>query len=51
MLVSRGHFAVMAAVSVWLFAERLERPMPPRWRFRIPLTMARVIRARVPAPA
>ena len=51
MLVSRGHFAVMAAVSVWLFAERLERPMPPRWRVRIPLTMARVIRARVPAPA
>jgi predicted metal-binding membrane protein len=36
LLFSRGHMAAMAAVSLWLFAERLERPMTPRWRFRGP---------------
>lgn len=34
MMVSRGHLMVMAAVSVWLFAEQLERPGPPSWRLR-----------------
>ena len=34
LLVSRGHIAAMAGVSLWLFAERLDRPMPPRWRLR-----------------
>jgi predicted metal-binding membrane protein len=34
MLVSGGHVAAMAAVALWLYAERLDRPRPPRWRFR-----------------
>ena len=34
MLMSRGHMAAMAAVSLCMFAERLDRPMPPRWRLR-----------------
>jgi len=34
LLVSRGHLAVMAAVALWLAAERLERPLTPRWRLR-----------------
>jgi predicted metal-binding membrane protein len=48
LLVSRGHLAAMAAVSLWLFAERLDRPMPPRWGFRAPAKAARLILARVP---
>jgi predicted metal-binding membrane protein len=42
LVVSRGHIASMAAVSLWLFAERLERPMPPRWRLRGPGKAARI---------
>jgi predicted metal-binding membrane protein len=34
LLVSRGHVVAMAAVALWLYAERLDRPMPPRWRWR-----------------
>jgi predicted metal-binding membrane protein len=33
-LLARNHIAVMAAVTIWLLAERLNRPLPPRWRFR-----------------
>jgi predicted metal-binding membrane protein len=43
LLVSRGHVAAMAAVTLWLFAERLDRPMPPRWRLRAPGKAARVV--------
>jgi predicted metal-binding membrane protein len=42
LLVTRGHVAAMAAVSLWLFAERLDRPMPPRWRLRGPGKAARI---------
>jgi predicted metal-binding membrane protein len=45
MLVSRGHVAAMAAVTLWHFAERLDRPMPPRWRFRGPARAARLAAA------
>ena len=34
LLVSHGHIAVMAAVALWLAAERLDRPRTPRWRWR-----------------
>jgi len=34
LLVSRGHVAAMAVVAIWIFAERLDGPMPPRWRWR-----------------
>jgi hypothetical protein len=36
LLVSHGHLAVMAAVALWLAAERLDRPLTPRWRWRGP---------------
>jgi predicted metal-binding membrane protein len=42
LLVSRGHVAAMAAVTLWLFAERLDRPMPPCWRLRGPGKAARI---------
>jgi predicted metal-binding membrane protein len=47
MLVSRGHFAVMAVVTAWLFCERLDRPMPPRWRLRGPARAVRMIFAQL----
>jgi len=34
MLLPRGHVVAMAAVAVLIFSERLEPPMPPRWRWR-----------------
>jgi predicted metal-binding membrane protein len=34
MLLPRGHVAAMAIVAVLTFSERLERPQPPRWRWR-----------------
>ena len=45
LLVSRGHLAAMAAVSVWLYAERLDRPMMPRWHLRLPAKAARILAA------
>jgi predicted metal-binding membrane protein len=29
-----GHVTAMAVVTLWLLAERLDRPTPPRWRLR-----------------
>ena len=43
LVVSGGHIAVMAGVSLWLAAERLERPMPPRWEWRGPNKAARIL--------
>jgi predicted metal-binding membrane protein len=42
LLVSRGHLAVMAGVTLWLAGERLERPLPPCWRWRGPGMVVRV---------
>jgi predicted metal-binding membrane protein len=42
LLLSGGHLIAMAAVSLCLFAERLDDPMPPRWRFRGPGKAARI---------
>ncbi|HEU0052533.1 MAG TPA: DUF2182 domain-containing protein [Longimicrobium sp.] len=42
MLFTRGHLAVMAGVTLWLAGERLEKPAPPRWRWRGPNQVARV---------
>jgi len=33
-LLPAGHLAAMAAVAVFLYAERIERPAPPRWGWR-----------------
>jgi predicted metal-binding membrane protein len=42
LLVSAGHGAAMAAVALWLLAERLDTPMPPRWRLRGPAKAVRL---------
>ncbi|HEV2992419.1 MAG TPA: DUF2182 domain-containing protein [Candidatus Angelobacter sp.] len=34
MLLPQGHLVAMAIVTFWIFSERLEQPMPPRWRWR-----------------
>jgi len=34
MLLPSGRVAAMAAVAFLVFSERLDRPMPPSWRFR-----------------
>jgi predicted metal-binding membrane protein len=47
LLISRGDKVAMIAVSAWMLAERLERPMPPRWRVRGPGTALRMLVAQV----
>jgi len=49
LLVARGHVAAMAAVTLLMIAERLERATPPRWRWRVPGKAARLLAARVGA--
>ena len=34
MVLPRGHVVSMATIAVLIFSERLERPKPPRWRWR-----------------
>lgn len=36
LIVPRGHFAVMAALTLVVFAEQLEIPAAPRWTLRAP---------------
>lgn len=36
MLFVEGHLLIMAAVTLWLAGERIEKPLPPRWRWRGP---------------
>ena len=43
LVVSGGHVAVMAGVTLWLASERLERPMAPRWGWRGPNKAARIL--------
>jgi predicted metal-binding membrane protein len=46
MLVEPGwQLAVMAVVSMWLWAERLDRPTPPAWSIRFPAKALRLARA------
>lgn len=33
LLVSRGHVVAMAGVTLWVFVERLDRAVPPAWRW------------------
>jgi len=42
MLLPRGHVVAMAAVAVLILSERLERPMPPAWRWRGLGTLTRI---------
>ncbi|WP_320233563.1 copper chaperone [Mesorhizobium montanum] len=46
LLVPHGHVATMAAVALWLFSERLERPTSPRWIWRGPGKAIRIVAAR-----
>jgi hypothetical protein len=48
LLLSRGHIAAMAAVTLWLLAERLDRPRVPGWRWRGPGKAARIVVAQTP---
>lgn len=41
-LVAEGHLLAMAAVTVFLIAERFERPMPLRWSLRVPNKTLRI---------
>jgi len=49
LLVPYGQLAVMAAVTLWLAAERLDPPTPAGWRLRGPRAVVRVAAARVAA--
>lgn len=42
LVVPAGHLAVMATVTLWLAAERLDRPMPVGWRLRVPRKAVRL---------
>lgn len=42
LLVSRGHVVAMAVVTLWLWAEQLESPMPSRWCWRAPRKAVRI---------
>jgi predicted metal-binding membrane protein len=43
LLLPGGHIVAMAAVAVLIFSERLERPMAPRWRWRGPGKLIRIL--------
>jgi predicted metal-binding membrane protein len=43
MLLMRGHVVAMAITSVWVFAERLERPAAPQWCWRLPRKAGRIV--------
>jgi predicted metal-binding membrane protein len=51
LLAGPAHLAAMAAVAVFAFAERLEPPCPPAWRWRLPLRAVRWLLARAARPA
>lgn len=47
LLVPGGHLAAMAAVAVWIWAERLDLPAPPRWGLHLPGRALRLVRRRI----
>jgi predicted metal-binding membrane protein len=47
LMVTRGHVAAMAAVTLWLSSERLEPPASPRWSLRVPFRAVRMAAAQV----
>jgi predicted metal-binding membrane protein len=42
MLVTHGHLPAMAAATLWIAGERVEKPVPPGWRWRGPGRMVRI---------
>jgi predicted metal-binding membrane protein len=49
-MVVRNHLLIMAVVMLWLFAERLDPPMRPRWRWRVPVKAFRIAFAQARRP-
>jgi predicted metal-binding membrane protein len=47
LLVGQGHILAMIAVTLFVFAERLEGPAPLKWRWRGPGRALRIIAAQV----
>lgn len=47
LMAPSGHLVIMALVTLWLFAERLERPTAPGWSWRGPGKTARAALARL----
>ena len=47
LLAPAWHVAVMLVVSVWMWAEPLDRPERPTWRVRLPLRFLRIAGATV----
>lgn len=45
MLSASGHLAIMALVSLWVWAEQLERAAAAGWALRVPLKAGRIILA------
>ena len=43
MLLPQGHLMAMAAVTLLIFGERLESPGVPRWRWRGPIKLIRMV--------
>ena len=37
------HLALMAAVTLWIWAEQFDTPVRPTWRLRVPVRAARII--------
>lgn len=47
LLAGDAHLAVMVLVTIWIWAEQLDRPVPPSWRARLPLTALRMLAAQL----
>jgi predicted metal-binding membrane protein len=45
LVTGRGHLLAMIAISAFILCERLERPGPPTWKWRIPTKVLRIIAA------
>lgn len=39
------HLAVMALVSLWIWAEQFDKPVAPTWRLRVPVRAVRIVAA------
>jgi predicted metal-binding membrane protein len=48
-VLSAGQLAIMAAVSIWIWAEQFDQPTKPSWRIHLPTTGIRVITHRLPS--
>ena len=42
LLFSNGHLVAMTIVSLWIWGEHLDKPMPPNWCIRVPVKATRL---------